>query len=58
MMMNMINENELELVVGGNNKIEQTLEAVTNSDILDVVVDTVSDTVTDFFRLLAYIWEH
>ena len=53
--MNMINENELELVVGGN-KIEKTLGTVANNDVLDLVVDTVSEKVNDFFRLLGYIW--
>ena len=50
--MKMMNDMELELVAGGNNKIEKTVEAITDSGILDYA----GEKILDFFRILEYIY--
>ena len=50
--MKMMNDMELEMVAGGNDKIEKTIEAAVNSDVLDYVIGKV----WDFFRVLEYVY--
>ena len=49
--MKMMNDMELEMVAGGNDKIEKTFDAITNSGVLDYAADTISEA----FRVLEYI---
>ena len=53
--MKMINDMELELVNGGNNTIEKTVDAVTNNSVVDYVVDTVADGVSTAFDVIKYV---
>ena len=50
--MKMMNDMELEMAAGGNNKIEKTFEVVTDNGILDYAAEKV----WDFFRVLKYIY--
>ena len=50
--MKMMNDMELEMVAGGNSKIEKTVDAIADSAILDYI----SDKVWYFFRVLEYIY--
>ena len=49
--MKMINDMELELVAGGNDKVEKTVDAIVNSDVLNYAADKVCEA----FRVLEYI---
>ena len=49
--MKMMNDMELELVAGGNDKIEKTVDAIANSGVLDYAADMVGEA----FRVLEYI---
>ena len=55
--LNMVSDNELEQVAGGN-AIEKTVKEVANNDVVDYVVDTVTDAVSEAYKVLKYIWEH
>ncbi|MBR5269580.1 MAG: hypothetical protein IKU21_03635 [Anaerotignum sp.] len=49
--MKMMNDMELEMAAGGNQKIEKTVDAIANSGILDYA----SEKVVEVFRVLEYI---
>ena len=55
--LNMVSDTELEQVAGGN-AIEKTVKEVANNDVVDYVVDTVTDAVSEAYKVLKYIWEH
>ena len=50
--MKMMNDMELEMVAGGNSKIEKTVDAIADSGILDYAADKI----WEFFRVLEYIY--
>ena len=50
--MKMMNDMELNMVAGGNNKIEKTVDVIANSGILDYATGKI----WDFFRVLEYIY--
>ena len=49
--MKMLSDMELEMVAGGNDKVEKTFDAITNSGVLDYAADKVCEA----FRVLEYI---
>ena len=50
--MNLMTDMELEMVAGGNNSIEKTFDAITDSGILDYAADAVYEA----YRVLEYIF--
>jgi hypothetical protein len=51
---NMVSDNGLEQVTGGNNTIVEAAEVVAGSGVLDYAADKVSDVLD----LLKYVWDH